>query len=159
VNEIFCRDGVPGRFASLVYAEMSEDSDTVRLVNAGHMPPIVVARGRAVVLDKGGPAIGLTAKARYKEVDVDLAPGDLLVIFSDGVTEARDQGGAFFGDDRLQRLLRGAHGRSAREVGEFIVDAVTSFVGSARPSDDLSVVVLARRGVRQLPAGRSGDAG
>ncbi len=151
VNEIFCRDGIPGRFASLVYAELSGSDTNVRVVNAGHLPPHVVTREGIVELKKGGAAIGLTNKARYVETDVEVDAGELLVIVSDGVTEARDAHGAFFGDDRLHRLLEHAYGRSAREVGEHIVAAVTAFVGAARPSDDLSVAVVARREKARLP--------
>lgn len=151
VNEIFCRDGIPGRFASLVYAELSGSDTNVRVVNAGHLPPHVVTREGIVELEKGGAAIGLTNKARYVETDVEVEAGELLVIVSDGVTEARDAHGAFFGDDRLHRLLEHAYGRSAREVGEHIVAAVTAFVGAARPSDDLSVAVVARRDRVRLP--------
>ena len=151
VNEIFCRDGLPGRFASLVYVEVSDRDAVARFVNAGHHPPhLVTARG-VVETDKGGPAIGLSSKARYREAELELAPGEALVLFSDGVTEARDSGGAFFGDDRLHRLLEHAFERSAREIGEHIVDAVRAFVGAAKPSDDLSVAVLVRRRRRALP--------
>jgi phosphoserine phosphatase RsbU/P len=151
VNEIFSRDGLPGRFASLVYAEVSEKSPTVRFVNAGHLPPILVTNTGAKEMEKGGPAIGLLPTARYTETDVDMDFGDLLVIVSDGVTEARDSYGSFFGDDRLLRLLEAAHGHSARKVGEFIIEAVTSFVGSARPSDDISVAILCRKAEKLLP--------
>ncbi|NNE71905.1 MAG: serine/threonine-protein phosphatase [Rhodothermales bacterium] len=151
VNEIFCRDGLPGRFASLVYAELSDNDGTVRVVNAGHMPPHLVTPDGIEELDKGGPAIGLMAKARYVETETRMAAGDVLVIVSDGVTEARNEVGAFFGDDRLHRLLAHASGRSARDVGEHILDAVNTFVGSARPSDDLSVAVVVRNEVPRLP--------
>lgn len=154
VNEIFCRDGLPGRFASLVYVELSADK-AVRVVNAGHLPPHLVTAGGIEELEKGGPAIGLTARARYVETETTMNHGDVLVIVSDGVTEARNEVGAFFGDDRLHRLLAHAAGRTAREVGEHIVDAVETFVGSARPSDDLSVAIVVREGQAQLPPARA----
>jgi sigma-B regulation protein RsbU (phosphoserine phosphatase) len=69
------------------------------------------------------------------------------VAYSDGVTEARDEEGGFFGDERLRRLLAGSHGRSAEEIGSRIVQAVSDFCGQARPSDDLSIAVLRRRPV------------
>ncbi|MBO6574243.1 MAG: serine/threonine-protein phosphatase [Rhodothermales bacterium] len=153
VNEIFCRDGLPGRFASLVYAELTRDAGEVRFVNAGHLPPHLVKREGVVETDKGGPAIGLSVNARYTESDLHMEPGEVLVLVSDGVTEARDQYGSFFGDDRFHRLLEYAYGHSAAEVGEQIVDAVEAFVGAARPSDDLSVAVIARRPARVLGSG------
>jgi phosphoserine phosphatase RsbU/P len=158
VNEIFCRDGIAGRFASMVYAEVSDTDGTIRLLNAGHMPPLVVRASELHEMEKGGPAVGLSSSARYKEYEVELEPHDLFVIVSDGVTEARDAGGAFFGDDRLSRLLRSAHGRSAQEVGEHILRAVSDFVGTARPSDDLSVAILARRPAKALTEGKASTA-
>ncbi len=151
VNEIFCRDGIPGRFASMVYAEVTDSGGLIRFLNAGHMPPLLIREGGIEEFEKGGPAVGLSTASRYKEYETELQPKDLLVIVSDGVSEARDSYGAFFGDDRLERLLAAAHGRTAREVGERIVAAVDDFVGSAKPSDDLSVVVVVRRPERILP--------
>lgn len=145
VNEIFCRDGLPGRFASLVYLEATLGGGEVRILNSGHLPPVLVSRSGMRETEHGGPALGLAGGTRYTEQTISLEIGDLLVAYSDGVTEARDEHGAFFGDDRLRRLLDGSHGRSAEEVGSRIVRAVADFCGPARPSDDLSIAVMRRR--------------
>lgn len=144
VNEIFHRDGLPGKFASFVYLEADRNGASVRVMNAGHLPPIVVRRHTLEILEKGSPAIGLSLSARYAEVEVDLEPMDTVVIVSDGVTEARDEEGAFFGDDRLRQALRGCHGRTAPEIGRRLLQAVADFIGEASAHDDLSVVVLRR---------------
>src|SRR5690606_17975897 len=86
VNGIVCRDGPPGRFVSMLYAELATGSGHVRFVNAGHMPPIVVRRDGIEIMPKGSAALGLLSDASYCEQCLDLEPGDMLVIYSDGVT-------------------------------------------------------------------------
>jgi sigma-B regulation protein RsbU (phosphoserine phosphatase) len=154
LNRILCRDGLPNRFATLVYLELAPDSGRVRLLNAGHMPPLVV-RGDAVEeLPRGSLALSLIATAEFAEQAVELQPGDTLVVYSDGVTEAMNPGGDFYGDERLRASL----GRVARlpvdRLGASVVAAVDAFVGEARPHDDLSLVVL-RRGPRPVAGGES----
>ncbi len=144
VNQIFIRDGLPGRFISLVYLEIEPETGQVRLLNAGHLPPLVVHADTIEEMPKGAPALGLVRQAVYTEQRVELAPGDLLVVFSDGLTEARDEQKAFFGDERLQALLPSLRGLSAEAAGLRLLDAVEQFAGEARPHDDLSMVVLKR---------------
>ncbi len=145
MNRIFYRDSLPNRFASLVYLEVCANSGTVRLVNVGHMPPIIVRRNsHPEELSKGGPALGLGPEAEYQEVQLELQPGEALVVYSDGVTEARNGAGEFFGEKRLFRLLSDVSGKNAVAVGETIIQAVEQFVGEAKRADDLSLIVLKR---------------
>ncbi|HEX9973888.1 MAG TPA: PP2C family protein-serine/threonine phosphatase, partial [bacterium] len=81
VNEILCRDGLPNRFASLVYLESMADSNKVRLLNAGHMPPILICDRKIVELPKGKSALGLHKKSKYNEQKIILKPNDVLVIY------------------------------------------------------------------------------
>ena len=145
-NAIFCRDGLPNRFISLIYLIASENDGAVRLLNAGHLPPLHLTADGVDTLPKGGPALGLTGKARYDEQKVMLEVGDYLLVFSDGLTEARDEQGAFFGDRRLRALLPHLYGLTAEAFGAKLVRAVDRFAGTARPHDDLSLIVLRRTG-------------
>ena len=145
-NDILCRDGLPNRFATLVYLDVREGSGTVRLVNAGHMPPVHISRSGFHQLPLGNLALGLMPAVTYAEQSVDLADGDLLVVYSDGLTDALNDAGDFFGDDRLQALFAQLSGRSARDAGAYLLDAVDRFIGECRPYDDLSLVILRRRG-------------
>lgn len=144
LNEIFCRDGLPSRFASLVHAEVGPESDEIRFINAGHMPPLVVRDSRLEEAGRGGPAIGLSLGARFEAQSVRLAPGDILILYSDGVTEARNEIGRFYGDDRFADLVRDAHGMSAASIGARILRSVEDFVRSAAQSDDLSLILIRR---------------
>jgi serine phosphatase RsbU (regulator of sigma subunit) len=144
VNAILTRDGLPNRFATLVYLEMGPASGHVRLLNAGHMPPLVVRGTTLSELPPGCLALALLPDAKYDEQATDLLDGDTLVVYSDGVTEAMNADGDFFGDQRLRSLLASVGSQSIDQAGRRIVDAVDSFVGTARPHDDISLVLLRR---------------
>jgi sigma-B regulation protein RsbU (phosphoserine phosphatase) len=89
-------------------------------------------------------ALGFFSDAPFSERSVNLAPGDALVLFSDGVTEAVNVSEEFFGDDRLRSLLLALSGMDASGIGTAVVADVDEFVGDTRPHDDLSLVVLRR---------------
>jgi serine phosphatase RsbU (regulator of sigma subunit) len=144
-NRILERDGLPNRFVTLVYFIVSTDSGDVRFLNAGHMPPLVMRAGRIDTLDAGSIPLGLMPDATFTEQRVDLADGDVLVAYSDGVTEATNPSGDFFGDDRLLAALRAVMGRSVDTIGESILQALATFADGAPPNDDVSLVVLKRQ--------------
>lgn len=144
LNEIFHRDGISRSFASLVYLELQPDSGRILLLNAGHPPPLVLKKGRVQSTDKGDMALGILPHARYASRHIDLQKGDILVVYSDGVTEAQDEADEFFGTDRFFQLLPGQKSVSARELGAKILAAVDSFIGEARFHDDLSLMILKR---------------
>ncbi|MBN2091385.1 serine/threonine-protein phosphatase [candidate division KSB1 bacterium] len=142
MNAIFCRDGLPSRFASLVYLEISPDSGQVHILNAGHMPPLTLREKKVSELKRGAPALGLTINSTYREQLVELNAGDFLIVYSDGVTEAQNGYRDFFGEQRLFNILVKAHNGSTESIGNRILDSVHYFIGDARPSDDLSLVIL-----------------
>jgi sigma-B regulation protein RsbU (phosphoserine phosphatase) len=144
MNRILCRDGLPNRFATLVYLELGERMGLVRVLNAGHPPPLVL-RGRTLEeLPYGAMALGMLPDAIFSEQRVDLADGDVLIVFSDGLTEAMNGNDEFFGDERVRALLPTLAGMAAQGIGTRVIEAVDAFVGDARPHDDLSLVVLRR---------------
>ncbi len=144
LNLIFCRDSLPNKFATLVYFEVAQNSGRVRLLNAGHLPPLWLHGGKVEELPHGAPALGLMKTSKYEEHGLDLDPGDLLVAYSDGVTEARNERNEFFGDQRLRAIVERSVGVSPEKVGERILQEVDHFVGEAPPSDDLSLVIAKR---------------
>jgi sigma-B regulation protein RsbU (phosphoserine phosphatase) len=134
-------------FATLVVARIDPASGQVSYVNAGHPPPVVVTANGARWLDEGGPLAGVMPKARYQPGEIHMAPGDLLAVYSDGVTEAeRPGGGELFGDQRLFEALRCARGGSAGDALAALLAAVDAYAGPGEPADDISVIV-----VRRLP--------
>lgn len=145
LNRILHRDGLPNRFATLVYLALTARSGHVRYLNAGHLPPLVVRGSSFEELEGGSIALGFIAEAEFHERAVELADGDVLVVVSDGVVEAMNATDEFFGDDRLRAALAGAEGRSAREIGQAVLSAVQAFVGQKKPHDDVSIVVVRRQ--------------
>lgn len=146
VNHIFCRDGIKSMFASFVYLEISSNSGRVRFINAGHIPPLVLNGETIEELKKGDPAIGLTDAAEYNELERSLSPGEILVIYSDGLTDAKNERDEFYGIQRVRQLLPAVHDLTAPQIGERILRDVDRFIGEARIFDDLSMVILKRQG-------------
>lgn len=144
LNTIFCRDGLPDRFISLVYLEVEPDGEHVRILNAGHLPPVILREKGIRELPKGAPALGIMTSATYREQYTALEAGDVLLVYSDGLTEARNDKGEFFGRKRLASYLSRCRDLPAEEAGKLLLDAVDRFVGEARPSDDLSLIILKR---------------
>lgn len=143
VNAIFYRDSPSHLFASLLYLEINESDGHVSFVNAGHLPALIVRRDAVEESAKGDLALGLTQTAAYHEQSADLSGGDLIVLYSDGITEAKNDRGEFFGKERLRQLIR-LETRTAEQVGHAILRDIDSFIGTQNTSDDLSLIILKR---------------
>jgi hypothetical protein len=144
LNKIFCRDGIPARFISLTFLELTSKSGQVNILNAGHMPPLLVSKNKITELSHGEAALGIKAKVTYKDHSIELQQGDLLCLYSDGVTEARNRKSDFFGESRLMKLLSENSHHTSSEIGKKILTAVKNFIGDERASDDLSIILLKR---------------
>lgn len=144
VNHIFCRDGIRSMFASFVYVELIPEAGKIRFINAGHLPPLVLRGDSIEELPKGDPAIGLTESVEYHEQERSIAPGEIVIIYSDGLTDAKNEHDEFYGIQRVRQTLSNSRGLSAPAIGEKIIQDVDGFIGEARIFDDLSVVILKR---------------
>lgn len=144
LNTIFVHDGLDNRFATLFYAELEHDSGQCRYLNAGHNPAFLIRESGITPLGASSLPLGMLPVASYEEVPLELAPGDLLLAYSDGLTEAENADGEEFGADRLMAMLPELRGLPPLVVGERILERVDRFLGEARPGDDLSVVAIVR---------------
>jgi serine phosphatase RsbU (regulator of sigma subunit) len=144
LNDIIHRDGLRNSFASLLYVEIEPDSGEVRLLNAGHLPPVVLRETSREEMPRGAPALGILSDASYEERTLELQPGDLLLVYSDGLTEAMNDRGDFFGEKRLAVLLTRLRVLSAETAGTLLLAEVDRFIGDEAPSDDLSLALLKR---------------
>ena len=142
LNGILIRDGMPSKFASLIFIRIDSRTGILRYVNAGHMPPLIISPGGVTEQPKGDLALGLSSDAFYTDREIALSSGQTLVAYSDGLTEAQNEAGEFFGGERLQALCSRFAGVSAQSFGERILAEVTRFEGEARRNDDLSLVIL-----------------
>jgi serine phosphatase RsbU (regulator of sigma subunit) len=121
-------------------------------VNAAHCPPLVVREnGEWHVLEATSMPVGLMEGAEFPVADQQLAPGDKLVIYSDGVTEAQNAAGEFFGKKRLREVVVAYAARSCTALHEAIQEAVSAFTEGAAQSDDITAVVLEYRPEPQVP--------
>ena len=144
INHILQRNGLPNRFATMVYVVLSTRSDSVRLLNAGHMPPLAVRGATIEELPPGSMALGIMPTAASPSSASLCLTATCWSWYSDGVTEAMNGSGDFFGDDRLRAALRETAGQPAAAIGERVLDVLSAFVGDAHPHDDVSLVVLRR---------------
>lgn len=147
LNASIRRAVAPGDYLTLLYAEFDTRDGALRYVNAGHTPGLLRrADGSIEALDRGGLPLGFLDDAGYEAGAVTLAPGDAVLLFSDGVNEARDADGTEYGLPRLRALWSERGGAPAEDALAAILEDVAAFRGAAEPSDDLTVVVLARGG-------------
>ena len=134
------------RFVTLFYAELDTTSRRLAYVNAGHVPPYRVGRdGTLGRLYEGGPALGLLAEASYAVGEVNLEPGDLVAMVTDGVTEAMSPDDREFDDARVCDALSRLQQASASDVLGGLVTAVDEWAGGAGFSDDLTALILKLR--------------
>ena len=144
VNTILHNDGLPNRYATLFYIELSPESGHTRYLNAGHNPPFLVRDDGLDLLGASSYPVGMLPDAGYSEGVLEIAPGETLIAYSDGLTEATDREGREFGEDRLRALLPGLSRVPVEDAGRRLIHEVETFLDGERPHDDLSVVVLRR---------------
>ena len=148
-NRVLASDVRTGLFLTAVAVELVEGSGRLRWSCAGHEPPFLLrAGGRAVrELAATGPMLGMFERVTVRDRAVTMRPGDRLVLWTDGVTDARRPDGELFGEERFRRLLcrHAACGDPDTMVGD-VMDAVRSWSRGAAPADDLTLVVVQRTG-------------
>jgi sigma-B regulation protein RsbU (phosphoserine phosphatase) len=148
MNRFLYQSTGANKYATFFYAQI-EEGGRLRYVNAGHNPPCLVrCAGQSVEiieLSTGGTVLGLFPELDYTDAEIDLRSGDLLVAFTDGVTEALNVAGEEFGEDRLKELLRSAAGTSADVVAARLSAQMREWIGDAEQYDDLTFVVVAVR--------------
>ena len=141
VNSAVCENIVPNRFISCFYALLDTQTRTLRYTNAGHYAPMLLRDGHCLRLTEGGPVLGVFSDQIFETETMALHRGDWLVLFTDGVTEAQNENGEEFGEERLQELLLANTNLSAAEVRERVIAAVTEFGGGSF-YDDVTLLVL-----------------
>ena len=113
----------------------------------GHNPPIrVTGKGKGVYEPPGGMPLGVFEEAKFGQRELELAPGESLLVYTDGVTEAMNEAKDLFGEDRLEQAVTGVAGFSAEKIAERVIERVEGFVLEAERSDDITLLVIQRRG-------------
>jgi sigma-B regulation protein RsbU (phosphoserine phosphatase) len=146
VNRYLAENIPSNRFVTLFYAELDPDSGALSFLNAGHNPPLIVhAAGTVEQLASGGLPLGIKADADYREGRTTLQPGDVLVIYSDGVTEAASPNGEEFGPTRLYEVVSRNVEASAAGIRDRIESALTKFSQGTQAADDITLVIVKRQ--------------
>ncbi len=152
MNRLLCQRASSARFATMFWAYFDSASQHLKYINAGHCPPLLLNRSHrnAILhLAAGGPVLGVLAGAEFQQGSVRLDPGDILVLYSDGIVEATNDADEEFGEDRVLAAVRAHAGDTAEEIRNHILDAVDAFAGTAAPQDDQTLVVIAYTGAAQ----------
>jgi sigma-B regulation protein RsbU (phosphoserine phosphatase) len=134
------------RYATFFYAEYEPKSRRLLYVNAGHNPPFIVRQsnngGPVYRLEPGGPPVGLLPGSSYEQGSFPLEPGDLVVLFTDGISESMNSGNEEWGEERLVDLAKTCADLSALEAMNRIMAAAQTFAAGAPQYDDMTVVIL-----------------
>ncbi|MCP4213459.1 MAG: serine/threonine-protein phosphatase [bacterium] len=154
VNKIFYRESLPTVFSTLLYLDIRAENGNVGVLNAGHLPPIIYRGGSYEKMPKGNKpggkgnlALGISAKAEYTSQKLHLEPGDMVLLYSDGLNESRNRAGGFYEDLRMREILPQLAHLSATEAGERLLEDIAEFSKDVKAHDDLSLVLLRRKPV------------
>src|SRR5262245_12684924 len=143
VNRLLCRNMAPGRFVTFCYVRLDVAAGRLTFANAGHNPPLLVhADGRIDTLAPGGTVLGVFAEGAYEQGEFPIAPGDRLVLYTDGITEGRNAAGDEFGEERLAASAVAHRARPAEDILAAILADVEAFNGGAY-EDDATLIVAA----------------
>ncbi|MCD4652779.1 serine/threonine-protein phosphatase [bacterium] len=145
LNKVIHRSNLASRFVSLFYCEL-EDYGHLVYSNAGHPPPLFSREDGIYELRRGGMVLGPNPKAIYKRGFAFLKPGDMLVMYTDGLTEARNKSKEMYGVERLKTLIQKNRGLSAQQLTELVFKRVEKFSGTKTREDDQTLVVIRRIG-------------
>ncbi|PKO15571.1 hypothetical protein CVU37_12095 [candidate division BRC1 bacterium HGW-BRC1-1] len=142
VNRWTCRDASNNMFATMFYGVLNPGDMSFEFTNAGHVYPVIFrANGDIIPLEAGGCFLGIMEMVDYQSDFVTFAPGDMLVIYTDGITDSHNADDEVFGLDRLMEVARNNRGKSAVEVRDSIHTATLQFRGQHEQFDDLTLLV------------------
>ncbi|HST20324.1 MAG TPA: SpoIIE family protein phosphatase [Blastocatellia bacterium] len=145
INEYIFENSPSNKFLTLFYGELDPETGTLVYSNGGHNTPMLMrATGEIIMLDQGGLPIGMMKGVQYQEATVFFNPGDSLIIYSDGITESINDRDEEFGEERLIEVVKHNLSRSASGIRDRIDEALSRFVGTTAPVDDMTLMIIKR---------------
>lgn len=148
-NERILLDTRSGMFVTAFYGVLETDTGRMRYVNAGHNPPYMFSTQKNKTLDwlrSTGMALGVMEDATWGQKVVKFSPGDVLLLYTDGVTDAQDARGNYYGEKRLQEVVRSKRDCSANAILDEVLTDLQRFTGGMPQQDDITLVVISRLG-------------
>ena len=141
-NRQLVTDTAPEKYSTLFFGAYDARTATLAYSNAGHLPPLLVRNGEIVPLEVNGMVVGIFPDASYTASSLTLRSGDMLVAYTDGVTEPENEAGAEYGELRLREALQKADGLSASEVIDRVMNDVLAWTGDSALQDDMTMLVV-----------------
>lgn len=147
LNHLLCMKTARERFVSLFWCFFDRQASVLRYINAGHLPPLLVhcqsgAEPRIVRLDEGGPVLGLLPGARYRQAVEPVSPGDLLIVFSDGILEATNAQDDEFGEEAILNAVEKHSHQPPAEICAAVLEDVRRFLAGLPPHDDQTLLIV-----------------
>jgi len=142
VNKTLFQRPIEGQYVAVTYAVYDPKNTTIALSNSGLPYPLLVRAGQPSFIDVGGVPLGLFPDSRYEETSLQLQTGDVLVFYSDGVVEMRNDSGEEFGLKRLAETVRSSCEKSPEEIVKSVSASLAEFIGRVRPQDDRTMIVI-----------------
>jgi serine phosphatase RsbU (regulator of sigma subunit) len=146
-NNRLLKDARANLFVTTFYGILDPEKGLLTYCNAGHNPPYLIGDSEyesILSLQRTGIAIGIEENSTWTTETVEIHPGDILVLYTDGIPDAEDEDGDFFDDEAIIDITRANSGKFAHEIQSAIIEAVQKFSGSAPQSDDITLMVLKR---------------
>lgn len=143
INDLVSENTIMGNFITFFWGLLKDEEREITYVNAGHNPPLLIRGGKVNYLKKGGMILGLMkTMIPYESESLTLEPGDALILFTDGITEAMNKNKEEFSDERLEKLAVNSADKSAKDILEMIRREVVKHVNGAEQSDDITLMVI-----------------
>lgn len=150
-SRVFCESTLPSHYATLVCGRAGESGE-LEVCNAGHLPPLLIAGGGVTQIEATGLPLGAFCNEEFATSRVLVEPGQALLLYTDGLSEARDASGRMYGTDRVRALVLGQRGRGPKDLIETCLRDLASFRTGAPAGDDLTIMAI-----RRSAAGREGE--
>jgi sigma-B regulation protein RsbU (phosphoserine phosphatase) len=142
VNRLVYEASASNRYATFFFAAFDPATRRLECVNAGHNPPVVLRNGQVIRLEADGPVVGLLPFAPYSEQAMTLEPGDVLILYTDGISEAMTHADEEWGEERMIESARGVRAQSAEDIMKKMFADCDAFTAGAPQHDDMTVLVL-----------------
>lgn len=143
MNDLVTENVSGGKFITFFWASINDKNKTISYVNAGHNPPLLVRNGEIIKLERGGMILGVMKTERpYLTETLQLQKNDLLILFTDGISEAMDKNRNEYSDARLEKLVLSLNGKSSEEALKSIQYEVQNYTSGAEQSDDITLLVI-----------------
>jgi len=140
-NSLFCESTLANQYATLICGKLNSTGE-IEICNAGHLSPIIVKKDETVELSSSGLPLGMFCDSKFVSVCVRLEPGDSLLLYTDGLTEASDHAGVEFGTARLLESINGSFAGEPDGLIRNCINAVENFCANATRNDDLTILAL-----------------